>query len=146
MAVIAALLLAVAPTRCNGVTDGILCMRLPSGWSSVVSPGHVGGHPAAYLLAGNFRFHRRPNQEARPDVPPHKVLIDIADFPLIGRWAHWRRVERLRLPKTVKRTVSWHVRFAGRALFLSVSFGSKPDARRLALVNARLASVRRVAS
>jgi hypothetical protein len=139
---IAAVLLALTPTGCRGVTDGTLCMPLPAGWSRVVSPGHVGGGSAAYLLAGNFRFHRRPNQKGWPKVPPHKVAIDVADFPVLGQSRHWRRVETLRLPSREKRIVRWHVRFAGRAVTVEVRFGSRPDARMRALVNRRLSAVR----
>jgi len=141
MALIAALVLAAG---CRGATDGTLCMPLPTGWSRVVSPGHVGGESAAYLLAGNFRFHQRPNQKGWPKVPPHKVAIDIADFPLLGQWAHWRRVDTLRLPHPTrtKRSIRWHVRFAGRAVTVEVRFGSRPDARAQTLVDARLSAVR----
>jgi hypothetical protein len=146
MTFLAALILTVAPAACRGATDGILCMPLPRVWSRVVSPRHVGGQSAAYLLAGNFRFHVRPNTEAWPTVPAHKVAIDIADFPVLGRSAHWPRLGKLGLPKQVgvKRSVRWNVRFSGRAVTIEVRFGSTPTSRTQALVNRRLAAVARI--
>jgi hypothetical protein len=121
-------------------------MPLPHGWSSVVSHGVVRGRPAAYLRAGNFRFRERPNLEAGPHVPPGRVLISIGDFPPLGPWARWRHVDRLRLPDHAarKRSIHWQVRFAQRAVSVEVQFGSKPDARIRALVNARLRAVHRL--
>jgi hypothetical protein len=43
----------------------------------------------------------------------------------------------------MKRTVSWQVRFADRAVFVTVGFGSRPDRHLVRLVNARLTAVRR---
>src|SRR6266511_1834082 len=145
-ALVAAVVLAVP--SCHGLTDGILCMPLPSGWHSAVGPGHTPRGPAAWMLAGNFRFPKdAAKHEASPIVPPQRVLITIGDFPILDKkWERWGRVERVRLPRrsTTKRLVSWHVRFAHCALFLSVRFGSKPDATARRLVNRRLESVRRI--
>jgi hypothetical protein len=131
---------------CHGVTDNVLCMPLPRGWSHSVGFGVAGGRPAAWMFAGNYFFPRFSGEhEAGPSAPPaRKALITIGDFPLgiWGRQWHWRRVDRLRLPDTEGRKIAWRVRFAGRALFLSVHFGSKPDADMRRLVNARLRSVR----
>jgi hypothetical protein len=41
------------------------------------------------------------------------------------------------------RTVSWHVRFAGRAVLASVRFGSRPTSATIARCNRVLAGVRR---
>lgn len=153
---IAAVALGIAPATsaqpadrrtCPGVSGPALCLPLPRGWFGSVGPGVVAGHPAAYLLAGNFRFSEgAATHEARPPVPPHKVLISIGDFPIVGRALHWQKVQQLRLPRRMvaKRAITWHVRFAGSAVSLSVQFGSKPDARSRTLVDARLASVRRI--
>jgi hypothetical protein len=131
--------------RCPGLTDNILCMPLPGGWHGSVGFGFAAG-PAAWMLAGNFRFPRdAAKREGWPSVPPQRVLIGIGDFPIRGRRAHWPHARRLRLPAdlTAGHLVAWHVRFAGRALFLSVRFGSRPDDYTRRLVDARLASVRR---
>jgi len=132
---------------CRGVTDNILCMPLPRGWHRSLGFGVASGKPAAWLLAGNFRFPEdAAKHEGYPHVPRHRVLIWIGDFPVLGPCVHWRRVRRLHLPRGTdeKRLVKWHVRFAGRALFLGVRFGSRPDARALRLVNIRLGAVRRM--
>jgi len=138
--------LASARRACRGVSDGILCLPLSRGWSSFVNRGHAGGFPAAYLLAGNFRFRLAGHPETGPPVPPRKVLVSIGDFPMVGRSKNWRRVRRLRLPSRpiARRFIHWEVRFADRAVSVGVQFGSKPTAQVRALVNARLALVRRV--
>jgi hypothetical protein len=132
---------------CRGSTDGILCVPLPSGWYGSVGSGVADRRPAAWLLVGNFGFPSdAAKHEGRPSVPPHRVLISIGDFPILGRWAHWREAQRLRLPEgsATKREVLWHVRFARRAIFLDVQFGSRQDGRTRRSVNARLDSVRRI--
>ena len=137
---------AATPARsCRGLTDNILCMPLPRSWHRSVGFGHAGG-PAAWMLAGNFRFARdAAKHEGTPAVLPHRVLITIGDFPVFKRWSHWPRVRRLHLPggPVSKRSVYWHVRFGGRALWLSVHFGSRPDPSMRQLVDKRLASVYR---
>ncbi len=140
---------AVAATR--AVSDGILRVPLPRGWFGSVGPGTQGfaGHPhrVSWMLAGNFSFARdAAAHEGRPSVPPGKVLLSLGDFVLTGRTLHWRQTKRLHLPpRSIARgAISWHVRFAGRAVSLTVRFGSKPNARTAALVNAVLGSVSRV--
>ena len=142
----AALFASIVLASCPGLTDNILCLPLPRDWHRSVGFGHAGG-PAAWMLAGNFPFPKdAAKQEGTPTVPPHRVLISIGDFPVFKRWSHWQRVRRLRLPGPAlsKRSVYWHVRFQGRALFLSVHFGSRPDPSMRQLVNRRLASAYRV--
>jgi hypothetical protein len=41
------------------------------------------------------------------------------------------------------RMISWQVRFAGRAVLLSVHFGSTPNAAIRSIVNTRLSAVHR---
>jgi hypothetical protein len=121
-----------------------LCIPIARGWFGSVGPGVTAGRPAAWLLAGNFRF---PSDAARhegiPSVPKGKVLISVGDFPVAPASAHWPRVQRLRFPRpaTAKRAVSWHVRFAGRAVPLSVHFGSAPNPETRRLTNARLSAI-----
>lgn len=132
---------------CRGLTDGIFCLPLARGWHGSVGFEVADSRPAAWMLVGDFSFRKdAATHEGRPRIPPHRVLISIGDVPFIGGWAHWRRVECLRLPGhvTTRRVISWHVRFAGRVLLLSVRFGSRPDDRTRRRVSARLASVRRV--
>jgi hypothetical protein len=133
---------APSPRKCQGLTDNILCMPLPRGWSESVGFGHTPAGPAAWMHAGNFHFDRfSARNEGFPRVPAHRVLITIGDFPPIFTNWRWRHSDRLRLPR---HKLAWRVIFHGRALFVSVHFGSKPNARTRALVNRRLASVRRV--
>lgn len=132
-------------SACRGVSDGILCMTLPRGSSQAICAGHVGGDSAAYLLAGNYGFQYRRCEEAGPSLPPPgKVLVTIGDFPTVGNWGRWPRVSKLRLPRRARRVAVWRVRFLGRAVSVGVHFGARPTARSRALVNTRLASVRRV--
>jgi hypothetical protein len=133
-------------SACPGVSDGVLCLPLPRGWSSFVERGVTSRRPAAYLLAGNFRFRLRGHPEALPSIPPRRVLISIGDFPLAAASAGWRHVSRLALPLAQggRRAVAWHVRFAGRAVSVWVRFGTTPTVQIRSLVNARLAAVRRV--
>ncbi len=101
------------------------------------------GQPEAWILIGNFRFPiGAATHEGQPTVPPHRILIWLGDFILDGPALHWQRVQHLRLPnRRTGRVVLWHVRFAGRALWLGVRYGSPPSERSRALVNAILESV-----
>jgi hypothetical protein len=124
-----------------------VCIRAEQGWFGSVGPGVVNGHPAAWVLFGNFPFPAdAAGHEGYPSVPGGKVLIAFSDFPVVGRYARWRRVTHLHLPArhpTRKRLVSWHVRFAGRAVYVDVKFGSRPSARMWRLANGKLETVRR---
>jgi len=149
--VLAALAIAAGGAPGGTVTDGILRASLPGGWSGSVGFGKqiVAGLPRteAYILMANFPLASdAATHEAQPVVPPNKLMISLGDFVLTGRAVHWPRLQTLRLPEnpTERRTVSWHGRFAGRAVWVTVSFGSKPSARSRALVDGVLASVRRV--
>jgi hypothetical protein len=124
----------------------VLCVPLARGWFSSVGWGVAAGRPAAWLLAGNFPFPAdAAAHEGAPPVPPGKVLISIGDFPVLSAFHRWPRVARLRLPRpmTAKQVVSWHVRFSGRAVSLSIRFGSRPDAQTRGLANARLSAIYR---
>jgi hypothetical protein len=135
-----------AGTRADfrGNCGPVLCISAKRGWFGSVGPGVVAGRPAAWLLAGNFHFPAdAAEHEGTPSVPPGKVLISVGDFPLGGRSRHWPTVQRLRLPRRglARRTITWHVRFAGRAVPLCVHFGSTPNAPIRSLVNARLSGI-----
>jgi hypothetical protein len=134
------------PFASRGNCGPALCIPAERGWFTSAGPGVVNARPAAWLLVGNFRFPAdAAGHEANPSVPPGKVLIEFSDFPVVPAYARWRRVAQLRLPQhvTTKRLVSWHVRFAGRAVFLQVRFGSRPSARMWRLANAKLETVHR---
>jgi hypothetical protein len=134
------------PFASRGNCGPALCIPTGRGWFGSVGPGVVDWHSAAWVLVGNFWFPAdAAGHEGNPAVPPGKVLISMGDFPVVSAFAHWRRVRRLRLPRnsTAKRAVSWHVRFASRAVFLSVSFGSAPSRQTRRLVNAKLLAVHR---
>jgi hypothetical protein len=123
-----------------------LCFSVERGWYGSVGPGVVNARPAAWVLEGNFWFPAdSAGHEGNPSVPQGRVLIALGDFPVVRRYNRWRRVGRLRLPQhaTAKRVVSWHVRFAGRALFLTVRFGSAPTRNMRRLANAKLMAVYR---
>jgi hypothetical protein len=123
-----------------------LCFPRQRGWFGSVGPGVVNARPAAWVLFGNFWFPAdAAGKEANPSVPPGKVLIALGDWPVVRPYDRWRRVRQLRLPRrgAAKRVVRWHVRFAGRAVFLTVRFGSAPTKQMRGLANAKLMSVYR---
>jgi hypothetical protein len=131
--------------RCRGVDGATLCIRLPRGWHGSVSFGYMGRHSAAWLLAGNFRFPRDSAMKGLPNVPEGRVVISLGDFPIEDHSARWPRVTRLTIPRNSgKTTAERAVRFAGRAVRLTVRFGSTPTASTRVLVNERLAQVHRV--
>jgi hypothetical protein len=131
----------------RGNCGPVLCISAQRGWFGSVGPGVVNGHPAAWVLFGNFRFPvDAAGREAGPRVPPGRLLISYSDFPVVGKYAHWRRVAHLGLPSrhpTTKRLVAWHVRFAGRAVYLNVKFGSRPSGRMWRLANAKVKTIHR---
>jgi hypothetical protein len=130
----------------RGNCGPVLCIPPARGWFSSVGPGVSAGRPAAWVLSGNFRFPAdAAEHEGGPSVPAAKVLISFGDFPPFGQSVHWPNVKRLRLPRrpVAHRMISWNVRFAGRAVLLSVHFGSRPDAAIRSLVNARLSAIHR---
>ena len=124
-----------------------LCVRAERGWFGSVGVGVVNAHPAAWVLFGNFRFPAdAAGHKGYPSVPPGRVLVAFSDFPVVGTYARWRRVTRLQLPAEHpprQRLVSWHVRFAGRAVYVDVKFGSPPNASMWRLANAKLKTVHR---
>jgi hypothetical protein len=71
------------------------------------------------------------------------VLITIGDFFPTSRSLHWLAVKQLRVPRNPLRQNGWwwRVRFRGRAVVLSVRFGSKPDAATVARADRVLAAV-----
>lgn len=117
-----------APERTRSVSDGILRVPLPSGWNGSVALGSEADRRVAWILAGDYTLPRHAaSREGGPPVPAHRVLIAIGDFIQAEASRGWKRVDALRLPPAVlRRRGWWHVRFAGRAIALHVSFGSPP--------------------
>jgi hypothetical protein len=133
----------------RSVTDGVLRVRVPYGGTGSINPGFQGGRPVAWILVGNFRFPAdwgAQHREGTPTVPSDGILVTVGDFIPAAYSSDWPSARRLHLPSssTASQVVSWNVRFAGRALRLSVHFGSVPDQGRRALANALLAGIRRV--
>lgn len=142
----AALAGSARPSASRGMCGPTLCFPGERGWYRSVGHGVVNARPAAWLLVGNFPVQAdAARHEASPSVPRGKVLISLGDFPVVRPYNRWRRVARLRLPRgtTAKRVVSWHVRFAGRAVFLTVTFGSAPNPQMRNLANAKLMAIYR---
>jgi hypothetical protein len=138
-----------ARTGSRSVTDGVLRVPVPYGGTVSINPGFQESRPVAWILVGNFRFPAdwgAKHREGTPTVPSDGILITVGDFIPDAYSSDWRSVRRLHLPSspTASQVVSWNVRFAGRALRLSVHFGSMPDQPRRALANALLAGIRRV--
>jgi hypothetical protein len=127
------------------LSTGTLRLQIPCAWSDSIDPGFVGNRPAAWLMAGNFHFPAVTG-EATPRVPSRGALFVIGDFPLAGRPAarEWPRVRHLDLPSTqlVGRETSWQVRFKGRALLLTVTFGLHASEETVRVVDKALASTR----
>jgi hypothetical protein len=124
-----------------------LCFPRERGWFGSVGPGVVNARPAAWLLFGNFWFPAdAAGHEGTPTVPPGKVLVWLGDWPVVRPYdLRLPRVRQLRLPRHTarKRSVRWHVRFAGRAVFVGVSFGSTPTRQMREAANAKLMGVYR---
>jgi hypothetical protein len=132
----------------RSITDGVLRVPVPASGTGSVNPGFQRGRRVAWILVANFRFPANwgaKHREGTPPVPSDGVLVSIGDFIPGSSSSDWPSVRRLHLPSspTGSRVVSWNVRFAGRALRLSVQFGSVPDERSRSLANALLARVRR---
>jgi hypothetical protein len=127
-------------------SDGILRFRLPCGWTFSFGPGIERGENAAWVLLGNFPFpdDYAATHEGAPDVPKNALLVGIGDMSLRAHpeALDWPSVQRLRLPtpRIEGRSFLWRVRFAGRALTITVRFGSEPTTEAVRLVNAVLAS------
>jgi hypothetical protein len=134
----------VAPVRT--VSGPALTLALPPGWDGSVGFGNDGGRPAAWILAASFSIpSAAARHEGLPSVPAGGVLVSIGDFPLdTPAQARWPHVTRLRLRHVpTRRRWSTHVRFAGRAVRLTIVFGSRPSARTVYAVNRLLASAHR---
>jgi hypothetical protein len=130
------------------ITDGALRVPVPYRGTGSINPGFQKGRPVAWILVGNFRFPGdwgARHLEGTPTVPNDGILVVVGDFVPGFYSSDWPSVRRLQLPSsaTASRVVSWNVRFRGRALRLSVQFGSVPDQRRRELANALLAGIRR---
>lgn len=113
------------------VTDGFIRVSLAKGWYASVAPGVESGRQVAWVLVADFPLAGdAATVEGGPNVPRRKVLVAIGDFLPIGVAAGWPRVGRIALPSRASgRRVSWHVRFAGRGLWLIVTFGGMPSAQ-----------------
>lgn len=133
----------------RSVTDGVLRVPVPYGGTGSINPGFQESRPVAWILVGNFRFPAdwgAKHREGTPTVPSDAILVTVGDFIPDAYSSDWPSVRRLHLRSSPRasQVVSWNVRFAGRALRLSVHFGSVPDQGRRALANALLAGIRRV--
>ena len=130
------------------LSDGNLRLQIPCAWSESLNPGFEGNQPAAWLMAGNFRFPggSRSTHKGTPRVPKRGALIVIGNFPLASRPAarKWPRVTQLGLPsrQLVGQETSWQIRFEGQALLLTVTFGPQASEETVRLVDKALASAR----
>jgi hypothetical protein len=130
------------------LSDGTLRLEIPCAWSDSLNPGFERNQPAAWLIAGNFRFPGgwSSTSKGTPRVPKRGALIVIGNFPLASRPAarNWPLVTQLDLPsaRLVGRETSWQVRFKGRALLLTVVFGPQASGETVRLVDKALASAK----
>lgn len=133
----------------RSVADGVLRVPVPRGGTGSINPGFQRGRRVAWVLVANFRFPAdwgAKHREGTPTVPSDGILITLGDFIPGAYSSDWPSVRTLHLPSSPagSRIVSWNVRFAGRALRLSVRFGSGPDEPGRSVVNELLARIRRV--
>lgn len=146
IAVVAGLVLcAVAAADTSRLSDGSIRARLPHGWHASVAPGVQEGRRVAWILLADFPLAAdAATLEGGPSVPHHKVLVAVGDLVPVGIAAGGRRVNSVVLPPAAKlsRHVSWNVRLAGRALRLTVSFGSTPTNHTRQAVGRVLASIK----
>lgn len=126
------------------VTDRILRVPLPSGWTGPDGPGCQGTHPVAWLLAGDFHLPAgAATHEGHAPVPRSKALLVIGDFYPAGRSDHWPIVRKLRMPARLIRTGRWwQVRYVRRALAIQVVFGSHPTRHLVSQIENVLESTR----
>jgi hypothetical protein len=128
------------------VSDGVLQVALPSDWSGSVGPGIDGTHPVAWIVIANFRLSvDAARHEGLSSVPPGKVTVSIGDFFPDEASAHWRTVHSLRVPlaQLIRSGRWWRVRYAGRAVIIRATFGSRPRRALLSRVEQVLAAIRR---
>jgi hypothetical protein len=106
------------------VSDGALRVPLPRGWSGSVGPGFQGKHPVAWIVLGNFALASdAARREGGPRVPTGKALVTIGDFVVSETSRRWPVVRTLEAPRS-----GWlRVRFAGRAVVVSVRYGLESD-------------------
>jgi hypothetical protein len=135
------------------LTDGTLRASVPETWSRSVSFGTEAvarsDSTVAWLLVGSFASRAmRPAARAAQPFRPGKVLVAIGDFVPTAQTRPWTSVRRVQIPLrwSGRRRLSWSVLFAGRALRLSVEFGSPPTAPLVAEAAAVLASLSRCAT
>jgi hypothetical protein len=134
----------VAPAKT--VSGPVVKLALPPGWHGSVGFGRDAGRSAAWIRATSFSI---PSDAARheglPSVPTGEVLVSVGDFPIdTPAQARWPRATRLRLEHVpARRRWSTHVRFAGRAVRLTIVFGSPPSTRTIHAVDRLLTSARR---
>src|SRR6266699_2972183 len=104
-AVLAAACLVASSGACatasrRSVSDGVLRLSVPRGWSDSIGPGMQSGHHVAWILVGDFSFPRdAAKQEGAPAVPRGKLLLSVGDFVPEGRSVNWRSANRLQLPR-----------------------------------------------
>lgn len=136
----------VAAARAAVVSDGILQVRLPPGWSGYVEPGSSGGRAVAWIVFGDFPLPAGvATREGAPHVPPRRVAISVGDFVATDRSIHREPVASLRPPRSLlARGAWWRVRFAGRAVAVNAVFGSTPDPALISRVRRVLTATRRV--
>lgn len=127
------------------VSGPVIRLTLPRGWHGSVGFGVERGRPAAWILAASFPIARdAATHEGLPTVPAKRVLVSVGDFPIdTPARARWPRVARLHVARTpTTRHWSAHVRYAKRAVLLTVMFGSAADDQALRAANRVLASAR----
>ena len=128
------------------VSDGVLRMALPPGWSASVAPGFYLTHPQAWVLVGDFHLaHGAARLEGGPTVPDGHVLVTIGDFYSYGAARDWQAVTQLRVPRSVVASGRWwSARYAGRALSIQVKFESRPTRALITEVQSFLRGIHRI--
>jgi hypothetical protein len=140
---------AASPSVSSSISDGVLKLALPHGWFGSVAPGGViiHQHPraAAWILVGDYRtlLNHNPTAEGMPTPPRGRVAVSIGDFPETADTRAWPTLRPLALskPGTPTNQITRHALFHGRAVTVTVRFGSAATTAGLARVNELLAGL-----
>jgi hypothetical protein len=140
---------AASPTATSSISDGVLKLALPLGWFGSVAPGTViirqSPHTASWMLVGDYHafLTRSPTAEGMPKVPRGRVVVSIGDFPASVNTRAWLPLRPLAVSRLEVHTtqITRHVRFHGRAIIVTVRFGSAATSRGLARVNRLLSGL-----
>jgi hypothetical protein len=129
--------------------DRALVFLLPSHWTAaggLRKPTTTTPMSSDLLIAADFRLPHSPRlaEGFLPAAPPGSFVISIVHYPAKSASAQWPSVKDLVLPRQVpaQRTVTWHARFDGEAIVLTIETGSDLTSAQRITINAFLSGIR----